>query len=383
MTILRIATFLIAATAGAASGPWDLNRLRQPPVVDWVDQHGTLRALYYSNEPFHGKPTRVFAYYAVPEKLTGKVPAMVLVHGGGGKAFAEWAEMWAKRGYAALSMDLRGRGPDGNRHAGAGPEQDNREIFTNIKDGPRETWPYHAVAAVIRAVSLLAAQPEVDASRIGITGISWGGYLTSMVSGLDGRLKVAIPVYGCGFIYQNSPWAPAIDQLPERAQWIENFDPSRYLPRARMPMLWVNGTNDFAYGLENYQLSYRLPKGPRTLTVTVRMKHSHTDGWKPVEIGLFADQHLRGGLPLARLGPHKLKGDTIEVRWSGRERIREAALCYTRDTGPWKDRLWQSVPAEVKGKRIIAKLPAARPIVFFLTATGARGATVSTEHETR
>lgn len=383
MNFARIAIFLIAAMATAAGGPWDLDRLRQAPRASWVEQTGTLRPLYYSNEPFHGKPTRVFAYYAVPEKLSGKAPAMVLVHGGGGQAFAEWATLWAKRGYVAISMDLRGRGPDGNRHADAGPEQGNREIFTNIKDGERETWPYHAVAAVIRAVSLLAAQPEVDPARIGITGISWGGYLTSMVSGLDDRLKVAIPVYGCGFIYQNSPWAAAIDKLPERALWIEKFDPSRYLAQARMPMLWVNGTNDFAYGMDNHQLSYRLAKGPRTLAIAVRMKHSHPDGWKPAEIGLFADQYLRGGAPLARLSGHRVKGGTVEVRSTGRTKIREAALCYTHDGGAWKDRFWQSSPAEVKGQRIRAKLPARRPIVFFLTATDARGATVSTEHEAR
>jgi len=383
MNFTRIALLMIAAVASAASGPWDLARLKQAPEITWVEQHGTLRPLYYANEPYRGKPTRVFAYYAVPEKLSGKAPAMVLIHGGGGRAFAEWATLWAKRGYVAISMDLRGNGPDGKRHADAGPEQGNREIFDNIKDGVRETWSYHAVAAVIRAVSLLSARPEVDPSRIGVTGISWGGYLTSMVSGLDDRLKVAIPVYGCGFIYQNSPWAAAIDRLPARAQWVENFDPSRYLGQGRMPMLWVNGTNDFAYGVDNHQLSYRLPKGPRTLTVTIRMKHSHPDGWKPEEIGLFADQHLRGGVPLARLSAHRGKGDMIEVRASGRTKIREAALCYTHDSGAWKDRFWQSSPAEVKGNRIRAKLPAARPIVFFLTATDTRGATVSTEHETR
>jgi len=378
----KYAAILLASALAASTGPWDLAQLRQPPQVSWVSQQGPLRPLYYRNEPFHGKPTEVFAYLALPENLKGRAPSMVLVHGGGGKAFQEWARLWAARGYVAISMDLRGRGPDGNRHADAGPEQDNANIFTGIREGVRETWPYHAVAAVIRAVSLLAALPEVDSTRIGITGISWGGYLTAMVAGLDSRLKVAIPVYGCGFIYQNSPWAPVLDKLPERAQWIENFDPSRYLAQARMPMLWVNGTNDFAYGLDNYQLSYRLPKGPRTLSITVRMKHSHPDGWKPVEIGLFADQYLRGGPKLPHLSGHRVKGARVEIRSSGAP-VREAALCYTHDTGPWKDRFWQTSPAEVHGRRIRATLPAQRPIVFFLNATGAQGATVSTEHEQR
>jgi hypothetical protein len=289
--------------------------------------------------------------------------------------------MWARRGYAAIAMDLRGRGPDGQRRPDGGPEQDNQFIFANISSGVREAWPYHAVAAVVRAASFLTAQPEVDASRIGITGISWGGYLTSMVSGLDDRLKVAIPVYGCGFIYQNSPWSAIIDKLPERALWIENFDPSQYLPQSRMPMLWVNGTNDFAYGLDNYQRSYRLPRGPRTLSVTVRMKHSHPDGWKPEEIGLFADQVLRGGKPLPQLGTHRFKGDRVEVPFRTKTGAARASLHYTTDTGAWKDRVWESTDADIAGTRILAKLPARRPIVFFLTLTDSRDATVSTEHQ--
>jgi dienelactone hydrolase len=37
-------------------------------------------------------------------------PGIVLVHGGGGAAFAKWAELWAKRGYAGIAMDLAGCG---------------------------------------------------------------------------------------------------------------------------------------------------------------------------------------------------------------------------------------------------------------------------------
>ena len=46
----------------------------------------------------------------------------------------------------------------------------------------------------------------MDRRRIGITGISWGGYLTCIVAGLDDRLKVAVPVYGCGFLGDDSVW---------------------------------------------------------------------------------------------------------------------------------------------------------------------------------
>ncbi len=45
-------------------------------------------------------------------------------------------------------------------------------------------------------------------------------------------------------------------------RWVENFDPSRYLPGRKMPVLFVNGTNDFAYPLDSYQKSYRAARDP-------------------------------------------------------------------------------------------------------------------------
>jgi hypothetical protein len=59
-----------------------------------------------------------------------------------------------------------------------------------------------------------------------------------------------------------------------------------------MPMLFVNGTNDFAYPLDSYQRSYRLVKN-RNLCIMVNMPHGHPQGWAPKEIGLFVDHHLR------------------------------------------------------------------------------------------
>src|SRR5271166_3663712 len=101
------AAALVASRAGGDerfTGPWNLADLKKPPRVTWVDKDGALRKLYYESEPFHGKPTRVFAYYAQPAKVEGKLPAMVLVHGGGGTAFSEWARLWARRGYIAIAM---------------------------------------------------------------------------------------------------------------------------------------------------------------------------------------------------------------------------------------------------------------------------------------
>jgi len=373
------------ATAATArhTGPWDVAALSVPPEATWGDKQGLAQEVYYQGEPLAGRPTRVFGWYARPDEGDGPFPAMVLVHGGGGTAFAEWATLWAERGYVALAMDLAGHGPDGERLPDGGPDQGDEEKFRSFSDGDAaDMWTYHAVAAVVRGHSLLAARPEVDAERIGITGISWGGYLTCIVSGIDERLKVSVPVYGCGFLRDNSAWLPRFAEMDDeqRQRWVTYFDPSQYLPGARCPMLFVNGTNDFAYPLDSYKKSYALPAGRVDLCVTVNMPHGHPQGWAPAEIGLYVDSVLRGGRPLATVGRLAIEAGTAVAGVSADVPLASAALHYTNDVGAWQERQWQTVEAHLEAGRAWAELPAERPLVCFLTVTDERGAVVSSDH---
>ena len=60
--------------------------------------------------------------------------------------------------------------------------------------------------------------------------------------------------------------------------------------------------------------------------------------------------------------------------------LQSARLHFTTDTGEWGDRTWQSREAVLNGSEIKAELPAARPLLYFLTVTDRRGATVSTDY---
>jgi dienelactone hydrolase len=342
-----------------------------------------VQEVYYQSERFHGKPTRVFAYLGRPVEGKGPFPAMVLVHGGGGKAFREWAEHWAKRGYVALAMDTAGCGPDGRLPDG-GPAQDDASKFREFSDADaRDMWTYHAVAAVIRGHSLLASLPEVDRNRIGITGISWGGYLTCIVAGLDDRLKVAVPVYGCGFLGDNSAWRDgSLSRLsPEtRARWLSLFDPSQYLGGVRCPILFLNGTTDFAYPLDSYQKSYRLvPPRLRQVDVIVNLPHGHI--WTFAEVDQFVDSVLRGSEPLPALRTMKIRDGVVTTSVESRVSLKKAELHYTADSGPWQKRKWETSPATLNGKTIQAPLPPQRPLVCYLSVTDERGLRASTEHE--
>jgi dienelactone hydrolase len=378
-------TIVSAATAAERfTGPWNLDTLKKAPPATWGEKAGLVQQVYYEGEPRDGKPTRVFAYYARPESGDGPFPAMVLVHGGGGTAFAEWATLWAKRGYAALAMDLAGCGPDKKQLPDGGPGQGHPEKFLPFQsdDEARRLWTHHAVAAVIRGHSLLLAKKEVDPQRTGLTGISWGGYLTCIVAGLDDRFKVAVPVYGCGFLHENSCWLGEFQKLgPEQtARWVALYDPSRYLPGVRCPILFINGTNDFAYPLDSYQKSYRAVSRRADVRIEVKMPHGHPQGWAPKEIGLYVDSVLRGGDPLSRLEAIKTADGKVSAAFTAKVPVVSGSLHYTTDGGAWQERNWQTVPAKVTDRIVSAELPSGRPLVYYLSVTDERGAMMSTEH---
>ncbi len=385
-------------------GPWDLTALKsEVPEHMWMVKDQPVHSLLYSGEEYQGHTTEVFAFYASPITLGeapagAKFPGVVLIHGGGGTAFAEWAHLWAKRGYAAIAMDLAGSRPpepkfdaDGKPigHAGdhklrtrlenGGPDQGHAEKFDSIGGETADDWPFHAAASVLRAHTLLRSFPEVDAERTAVTGISWGGYTTCLVASLDDRFKAAVPVYGCGFLHEGeSVQKPSIDKLGDRKdQWVQEYDPGSLLPRCQVPILFVNGTNDVHYVLDSYMKSYNAVPGNKELCVTVKMPHSHQAGWAPEEIGLFIDSKCRNGIPLPVVGAVQIQQDHIAVNVTCQTQLKQAQLHYTTDTGVRSERNWTSLPATILQNQVTAGLPPKEANTWFLTITDERDAVVS------
>ena len=391
LSLAFLALCALAPAAEPSAMPWDTRALFQAPKsapAEGFSEEG-VSALFYDGVPYKDTPTRVFAWYGVPKTEPGKkVPAMVLVHGGGGTAFAVWVRLWNSRGYAAIAMDTCGCVPRGSynkwdRDAQGGPA--GWGDFEHIDAPTTDQWSYHAVADVVLAHSLIRSFPEVDAARTGITGISWGGYLTCITAGVDNRFKLAVPVYGCGFLGDNSAWLEAFAGMgaEKSAKWLGLWDPSVYLPQAAMPMLWVTGTNDFAYPMDSLQKSYRLPKPPHTLAIRPRMPHGHGGaGENPEEIHAFADNILNGSTPLATVTKQGRDGNKVWAEYAAKEPITKAELHYTKAIGKWQDRLWEAAPAQLdtKANRASAELPEG-VTVYYINLTDAHDLIVSSEHE--
>ena len=328
-----------------------------------------MRSFFYEGAEFKGRPTKVFAYYAAPEGQppAGGWPAVVCAHGGGGTAYPEWVKVWNQRGYAAISMDLEGHLPDQRGHESAGPARSG--YFADIALADGEQWFYHAVADVIRAGSLLRSFPEINPNKIGLTGISWGGTIVSTAAGVDSRWAFVVPVYGCGFIYESDnegirQWCRKMTADQLRA-YCTKWDPAAHLPHAKMPMLWVNGSNDGTFPMDIFQRSALAAAGPRTLCIRFRMLHGHSPGWKAREIYAFADSIVKGGTPLLTAGRPELEAATRRVRTRTTGKVARAALCYTTGGGEWTKRYWENAACEIGVDEVTSRLPEGATVFYF------------------
>ncbi|MSR52062.1 MAG: hypothetical protein EXS09_02085 [Gemmataceae bacterium] len=126
-----------------------------------------------------------------------KYPAILYVCGHSGKgrdgnktAFQDHGLWFASNGYVCLVVDTLQLGEVTGKHHGT--YNLNRFWWQNRGYTPAGVECWNG----IRAIDYLVNRPEVDAERIGVTGISGGGATTVWIAAADERVKVAVPVSG-------------------------------------------------------------------------------------------------------------------------------------------------------------------------------------------
>src|SRR5262245_47479614 len=322
---MRFATFLcalLAAAAPAADLPkkdapiksaeelWAWFDPRAVPldvevVKAWDEGDVRLEMVNFTGEVFEGTKTRIFGYFGRPKKAAGKVPGILHVHGGGQTAGLDWPRFWAKRGYACLSFDFCGN----TNQPGLGPGY-RRERYTlwgkvpadmmkvggglSMKPTPRHNPWYHWRLAARRGLTFLETQPGVDASRLGVFGVSVGGTLTWSIAALDARVKAAAPIYGCGWEFYPYPpdlEAPVGDEL---RSWRKLIAPEAHAPNIKCPILLLSATNDFHGRMD---LAFRtlalVPAAVKGQVFTPNYDH-HVGPAEARSLPLFMDVHLKG-----------------------------------------------------------------------------------------
>jgi dipeptidyl aminopeptidase/acylaminoacyl peptidase len=174
-----------------------------------------------------------------------KVPLVLVIHGGpqaaSTEAFSALAQLFAARGFAVFQPNYRGSDNLGNAYM--------RAIMGDAGEGPGRD--------VLAGVDALVKRGFVDASRIAVSGWSYGGYMTSWLIGHDTRWKAAVagaPVTDLADQYYFSDFnvqmrysmkGDATPFSPGGEAQYKAQSPITYATRVKTPTLVLSDTGDF------------------------------------------------------------------------------------------------------------------------------------------
>ena len=210
---------------------------------------------------FHTKSfdgTDIEAALVMPAAPHGKLPLVLLVHGGPSSRFTAgyywetaWAQMLASHGYEVLMVNPRGS----NGYS---------EDFLKANRGDWGGGDYKDLLAVLDAV---IARGHTDPDRLGIGGWSYGGEMSAWAITQSGRFKAAVA--GAGVYDQQAEFET--EEGPQGDEWYfgtpwEHPDvfarnsPSTYIARAHTPTLIFDGIDDQANPVGQSKGLYRALK---------------------------------------------------------------------------------------------------------------------------
>lgn len=317
-------------------GTFDLEWL-EPTECDGV----ALRQFKITTTVFPEGPVRTYGVVGVPAGR-GPFPAILHIHGGCQAACPGSVAYQVRRGYAAMSLDWSGSKP----YTEYPPEIDTADPLLVVeKKGADRCFPVMAAKAARCCLSLLASLDSVDPARIGVYGISWGGFITWLVNGTDATPKCACAVYGTGGLHWpghlcNDLWGRLSQRT--REEWMQQVEPAVYAAIQKSPLLHINGANDFFGGFDVAAES--LPSIPPAWRCDWTPNCNHGfDRSSTNLMNAWFDHHLKGAaaIPAApQVKVERIGDSTIRVTTAGApERM---TLWYSCGNAAHPDRCWHA-----------------------------------------
>ena len=290
---------------------------------------------------------------------------------------------YVKDGWACMSFDYCGKPPArlparkdytkyperlryGNH---ASPVHDKTPDGKSITD-PKQTSEYLWYAIERRALSYLEQQKEVDKTRLGAIGTSYGGTLMWAL-GTDPRVKAIVAHFGIGWIeyYRNKAvWMynnPYVEppKTPGEEIFLAGMSPEAYVPYITAPTLYLNGSNDHHGGFERGLESFKMfKKGvPWAFAVQVRGGHNtetigqDTKMWLEKYVlnkEVFWPEHPKSEIKLDSDGVPELR-----VTPASPERIQTVEMYYAIKDPVNTSRKWRDIPSVRQGNTWLGKMP--------------------------
>jgi dienelactone hydrolase len=252
----------VVAPATAAQWNAEAQKLRKHVLED-IAYHGWPRDWINSAPNFEqtdvietgrGYRLRKFRYEVVPgfestailyepEKISGRVPAILNLVGHDPLGNATEYEQkrcinFAKQGILALSLGWPGFGEL--------EQAENNHDFGGQLDlvGSNSLGYFYLI--IRRGLDYLTTLPQTDPNRIGVTGLSGGGWQTLLISSLDERVNVMVEVAGFGSLESNLTRPMDTQEVEENATDLQQgFDyPFLVALRAPRPTLLIHNEQD-------------------------------------------------------------------------------------------------------------------------------------------
>ena len=322
---------------------WDTSSLLSsvPNYEDaGVTYTSNIKGIFFEGEDYEGKATKVFAYFGVPETEmpNGGYPAIILIHGGLGRAFPDWVKLWTDRGYIAIAPDFDAQMASGSvsnvvNNPNGGPNGYGVKA-SDLQGKEKDSWTYFSIASLMKVITLLSSMSNVNKDLIGATGISWGSYLLGILLGVDHRLAFAMPVYGAGYLNEDSTselssmFAAMDDSMQEK--YVSLFDPAGYLSQCATPTFFIQGVLDPAFSpVEKQKAADLITKVDVQYAYRAKMTHGQEYGSTPIELFNFADSIVLKKETILKLADNGTKGTSISVKITNGVGIKKAILYWT------------------------------------------------------
>jgi cephalosporin-C deacetylase-like acetyl esterase len=181
------------------NGPMPKKSSLNAEITGRIERDGyVIEKVIYESRPSH----HVTANLYLPKNRTGPVPGVLVPcgHSGNGKAAEAYQSICislARNGMAALIYDPIGQGErhqalDENGEPAARGTSEHTLVGVGGLLVGTGTYNYR-IWDGIRSVDYLISRPEIDGTRIGCTGNSGGGTMTSYLMAFDDRIVAAAP----------------------------------------------------------------------------------------------------------------------------------------------------------------------------------------------
>ena len=325
-----------------------------------------------------GEEVRVYCLYKVKVGAK-KTPGLLNVHGWMGAASID--NEYVTDGWAVMSYDYCGK--NGNRpqytqypeKLAHGEMCGGKVTCSSTPDrkpitDPRQTSDYLWHALQRRVLSYLLSQKEVDATRIGAKGYSYGGTLMWNL-GMDPRIKAIVAYFGIGWTeyYRNRqvmmyaiPYSEPEKTSGEKI-YLAGIAPEAHVPYITAATLFLNGSNDHhgccERGLESFKLFK--PGVPWAFAVQARGHHNTEKIGQDCKMWLekyvlnkeiFWPAHPKAELKLDTEGV-----PTLTVTPSHPERVKKVEIYYALKNPVWISRAWRDAEPVKKGNAWTSSLP--------------------------